>query len=230
MAFEGLRRVVYVGSSEHSLGHVPKAPLSKEAVRALGEAVLTKIIPENREHIRAAHRLDRDSAEAGLLTTEGKAELLSPEDFRDWTHPGDSKQNPWKQLDFIGERPYECTGFVNSYKMERGNKTALKEHGILTNPKATGEEIEWYVPEKIKPLEESAITKQMSDRFKQGTDYIVHWADAEDISADDRTLLKRLGFSEAYTDTYAGEDSASICFFVDRASFAQSLLEKMATK
>ncbi len=138
--------------------------------------------------------------------------------------------NPWKQLDFIGRKPGEYKGFVNTYRMDRGNKTALLEHGTLQNPKALGEEIEWYVPEGIKELEESAITKQMSDRFKQGTDYIVHWADADDITPKDEALLKRLGFARAYQDHYMGEVSESICFSVDRPTFAEALLQKMVMK
>lgn len=82
MVSEGLRPIVYVGSSgEISLVAQQKTPLSKEAVQALGEAVLTRVNPEKQDHIKAAHKLDRLSAEAGLLTTDGKAELLSPRRF-----------------------------------------------------------------------------------------------------------------------------------------------------
>jgi hypothetical protein len=227
MVSEGLRPVIYIGSSgEVSPTIRSQAPLSKEAVHAMGEAIFCKINPKERGHIRAAHRLDRLSAIAGLQTTEGKVELLSHKDFRDWTNAGDTPQNPWRQLDLIGDTPETAQGFVNSYKMEKGNKMALLEHGILMNPKATGDEIEWFVPEELMHLEESAVAKHMSSRFQKKVYYIVHWT--KDPTPEEITLMKSLGFTEAYSDTYEDEKEVSVCFYIDRPTYARVLLDKTA--
>ncbi|MFZ2025643.1 MAG: hypothetical protein WAV51_05185 [Microgenomates group bacterium] len=224
MAFENIRPPhIEVGTI------VRKVPITPDVKQMIGESLLTRLNPDNESHIFAAHRLDRKSAEAGLLTTDGKPELLSAEDFRNWTHAGDTRENPWRKLDLVQqEGDMKATGFINSYAPERGVKKTLLEHGAITNKKAVIDEIEWYMPEMTEISENKIVMQHMSDRFKHGTDVVTHWVDVGDINDDIRGLHKQLGFKEVYKQSYMGEEEDSICFVADRSSFARAMLEQLA--
>jgi hypothetical protein len=171
--------------------------------------------------------LDEASA-ATLLTTDNKLEVLPPEDFRDWTHAGDTPKNPWRQHDLIGGKPEETgDGFVNSYKPESGVKKILTEKGYVTTPKGKVDEFEWFVQPGSK-LAESAVTQHVSERFRKGTDVMVNFTD-NTTSADHIAVLEGLGFKRAYQDVYP-DGVMSDCWVLDRSTYARVMLEKMATK
>ncbi len=241
MPFENLRAVHQIEAPGIIKPGIPKE--SKVAI--LGESVLFKHQPENPTHIEMMHRLDKESAEAGLLDNTGKPEILSDEEFDKWNHAGNTPQNSWRQIDLIKEAdvPIEqSSGFINSYKPEKGVKNKitrrlnsqrrLERNRVQVHPKAKIDEIEWHTSQNIKHLEEHAVLQHMSDRFKQGTDMIIHWVDLDPqyTTKEDLQMLKRLGFSQLYTDRYEGEDTPSVCFVVDRSSFARAMLQRMSAQ